>query len=263
MLRRSLGRTGLTVSVPGLGCMGMSEFYGPADEAASRDALAGALDLGYDFLDTADTYGLGHNETLIGRFLAGRRERVVVATKFGIVRRADSAERRIDNTPAYIASACDASLRRLGLDTIDLYYCHRRNPETPLAETVGAMARLVEQGKVRALGLSEVSPETLRAAHAIHPIAAVQSEYSLWSRGPEDGMLETCRDLGVTFVAYAPLGRGFLTGAIDPDRLAAGDFRTGNPRFQGAALAQNRRLLADLGAIAERRGATPAKVALA
>ena len=263
MLRRSLGRTGLTVSVPGLGCMGMSEFYGPADEAASRDALAGALDLGYDFLDTADTYGLGHNETLIGRFLAGRRERVVVATKFGIVRRADSAERRIDNTPAYIASACDASLRRLGLDTIDLYYCHRRNPETPLAETVGAMARLVEQGKVRALGLSEVSPETLRAAHAIHPIAAVQSEYSLWSRGPEDGMLETCRDLGVTFVAYSPLGRGFLTGAIDPDRLAAGDFRTGNPRFQGAALAQNRRLLAGLGAIAERRGATPAQVALA
>ena len=228
MLRRSLGRTGLTV--PGLGCMGMSEFYGSADEAASRDALAGALDLGYDFLDTADTYGLGHNETLIGRFLAGRRERVVVATKFGIVRRAD---------------------------------CHRRNPETPLAETVGAMARLVEQGKVRALGLSEVSPETLRAAHAIHPIAAVQSEYSLWSRGPEDGMLETCRDLGVTFVAYAPLGRGFLTGAIDPDRLAAGDFRTGNPRFQGAALAQNRRLLAGLGAIAERRGATPAQVALA
>lgn len=263
MLRRSLGRTGLTVSAPGLGCMGMSEFYGPSDEAASLDTLAAALDLGYDFLDTADTYGLGHNERLLGRFLKGRRDRVVLATKFGIVRRTDSPERRIDNTPAYLTAACEASLQRLGVETIDLYYCHRRNPETPIAETVGAMARLVEQGKVRALGLSEVSPETLRAAHAVHPIAAVQSEYSLWSRAPEDGMLETCRELGVSFVAYSPLGRGFLTGALDPNLLAEGDFRRGNPRFQGEALTQNQRLLDGLGAIAEAHGATPAQIALA
>jgi len=243
--------------------MGMSEFYGPTDEAASLDTLAAALELGYDFLDTADTYGLGHNETLIGRFLKGRRDRVVLASKFGIVRRRDSAERRIDNTPAYIASACEASLKRLGVETIDLYYCHRRNPETPIAEMVGAMARLVEQGKVRAIGLSEVSPETLRAAQAVHPIAAVQSEYSLWSRAPEAGMLQTCRDLGVTFVAYSPLGRGFLTGAIDPTALAAGDFRRGNPRFQGEAFAQNRHLLNGLSAIAARRSVTPAQIALA
>ena len=263
MLRRPLGRSGLTVSAPGLGCMGMSEFYGPSDEAASLDTLAAALEHGYDFLDTADTYGFGHNEALIGRFLKGRRDRVVLATKFGIVRRRDTAERRIDNSPAYIAACCEASLERLGIETIDLYYCHRRDPGTPVADTVGAMARLMEQGKVRALGLSEVSPETLRAAHAIHPIAAVQSEYSLWSRTPEDGMLETCQKLGVTFVAYSPLGRGFLTGAVDPATLAENDFRKGNPRFQGAALAQNRRLLDGLGAIAARRGVTPAQIALA
>jgi aryl-alcohol dehydrogenase-like predicted oxidoreductase len=247
--------------------MGMSEFYGPSDETESLDALAAALDLGYDFLDTADTYGLGHNETLLGRFLKGRRDRVVLATKFGIVRPSnspdDSAKRRIDNTPAYLTAACDASLARLGVETIDLYYCHRRNPETPLAEMIGAMARLVEQGKVRGLGLSEVSPETLRAAHAIHPIAAVQSEYSLWSRAPEDGMLQTCRDLDVTFVAYAPLGRGFLTGNFDPAGLAADDFRRGNPRFQADALARNRRLLDGLAAFAARRGASPGQVALA
>lgn len=263
MLRRPLGRTGLTVSAPGLGCMGMSEFYGPTDEAASLDTLAAAVEGGYDFLDTADTYGFGHNEDLIGRFLKGRRDGIVLATKFGIVRRRDSAERRIDNSPAYVAAACDASLRRLGIETIDLYYCHRRTPETPLGEMIGAMARLVEQGKVRGIGLSEVSPETLRAAHAIHPITAVQSEYSLWSRAPEEGMLETCRELGVTFVAYSPLGRGFLTGAVDPATLAEGDFRKGNPRFQGKALAQNRRLLDGLGALAARRGITPAQIALA
>lgn len=181
MQKRPLGSTGLTLSAPGLGCMGMSEFYGPADEAESLETLNAALDIGYDFLDTADTYGLGHNEELLGRFLEQRRDRVVIATKFGIVRDA-AGSRRIDNTPAYIAAACDASLKRLRVETIDLYYCHRRNPETPLEETIGSMAKLVETGKVRALGLSEVSPATLRAAHAIHPIAAVQSEYSLWSR---------------------------------------------------------------------------------
>lgn len=263
MRQQPLGQTGLTVSVPGLGCMGMSEFYGPSDETESLAVLAAALDRGYDFLDTADTYGLGHNETLLGRFLKGRRDRVVLATKFAIVRPPDSTERRIDNTPAYIARACEASLTRLGVETIDLYYCHRRNPETPLAEMVGAMARLVEQGKVRGLGLSEVSPESLRAAHAIHPIAAVQSEYSLWSRAPEDGMLETCRELGVTFVAYSPLGRGFLTGGLDTAGLAADDFRRGNPRFQADALARNQRLLDGLGAIAARRGASAGQIALA
>lgn len=263
MRQQPLGQTGLTVSVPGLGCMGMSEFYGPSEETESLDTLAAALELGYDFLDTADTYGLGHNETLLGGFLKGRRDRVVLATKFGIVRTPGSTERRIDNTPAYLTAACDASLRRLGVETIDLYYCHRRNPETPLAEMIGAMARLVEQGKVRGLGLSEVSPETLRAAHAIHPIAAVQSEYSLWSRTPEDGMLQACRDLDVTFVAYAPLGRGFLTGGLDPARLAANDFRRGNPRFQADALARNQRLLEGLAALAARRNASPGQIALA
>ncbi|MHC2016581.1 aldo/keto reductase [Methylobacterium sp. CM6247] len=262
MQKRPLGSTGLTLSAPGLGCMGMSEFYGPADEAESLETLNAALDIGYDFLDTADTYGLGHNEELLGRFLEERRDRVVLATKFGIVRDA-AGSRRIDNTPAYIAAACDASLKRLRVGTIDLYYCHRRNPETPLEETIGSMAKLVETGKVRALGLSEVSPATLRAAHAIYPIAAVQSEYSLWSRTPEDGMLATCAELGVTFVAYSPLGRGFLTGAIDPKTLSEGDFRKGNPRFQGEALAQNRRLAEALGAFAATRGVTAAQVALA
>ncbi|RVU13867.1 aldo/keto reductase [Methylobacterium oryzihabitans] len=265
MLRRDLGRTGLTVSVPGLGCMGMSEFYGPADEAESRRTLAEALDLGYDFLDTADTYGLGHNEELIGGVLreTGRRGRVVVATKFGIVRAPGAYARTLDNSPDYIAAACDASLRRLGLDAVDLYYCHRRDPAVPVEDLVGAMARLVAAGKVRALGLSEVSAATLRAAHAVHPITAVQSEYSLWSREPEAGMLDACRELGTTFVAYSPLGRGFLTGALDVAGLAAGDFRAGNPRFQGEALARNRDLVAALAAFAQGRGLTPAQVALA
>ncbi|WP_019905394.1 aldo/keto reductase [Methylobacterium sp. 77] len=262
MQKRPLGTTGLTISAPGLGCMGMSEFYGPTEDTASLATLSAALDIGYDFLDTADTYGLGHNEELLGTFLKHRRDGIVLATKFGIVRDA-AGSRRIDNTPAYVAAACDASLKRLRIETIDLYYCHRRNPETPLEETIGAMAKLVAAGKVRALGLSEVSPATLRAAHALHPIAAVQSEYSLWSREPEDGMLETCAELGVTFVAYSPLGRGFLTGAIDPEALSEGDFRKGNPRFQGPALAQNRRLADTLGTFATARGVTAAQVALA
>ena len=263
MQRRSLGRSGLTVSAPGLGCMGFSEFYGPTDEAAAPAALEAALSLGYDFLDTADTYGLGRNEDLLGRVLKGRRDRVVLATKFGIVRREGSTERRIDNSPAYLTAACEASLRRLGIETIDLYYCHRRDPSVPIAEMVGAMARLVEAGKVRALGLSEVSPETLRAADAIHPIAAVQTEYSLWSREPEAGLIETCRDLGIALVAYSPLGRGFLTGAIDVEALARDDFRRGNTRVQGEALVQNRRLADALGDFARARGATAGQVALA
>lgn len=263
MQRRSLGRSGLTVTAPGLGCMGFSEFYGPTDEAAAPAALEAALSLGYDFLDTADTYGLGRNEELLGRVLKGRRDRVVLATKFGIVRREGSTERRIDNSPAYLTAACEASLRRLGVETIDLYYCHRRDPSVPIDEMVGAMARLVEAGKVRALGLSEVSPETLRAADAVHPIAAVQTEYSLWSREPEAGLIETCRDLDVALVAYSPLGRGFLTGAVDVEALAPDDFRRGNPRFQGEALDRNRRLADALGDFARARGVTAGQVALA
>ncbi|ACA14973.1 aldo/keto reductase [Methylobacterium sp. 4-46] len=263
MRQRPLGRSGLTVSLPGLGCMGMSEFYGPADDAQSRAALEAALALGYDFLDTADTYGHGHNEALIGAVLAGRRDRAVVATKFGIVRAPGRYERRIDNSPAYVAAACEASLRRLGVETIDLYYCHRRDPAVPIEEVVGAMARLVEAGKVRALGLSEVSPATLRAAQAVHPIAAVQSEYSLWTREPEQGLLAACRDLGVALVAYSPLGRGFLTGAVDVAGLAQDDVRRANPRFRDEALARNARLAAALGTFAAERGASAAQVALA
>ncbi|NJO54115.1 MAG: aldo/keto reductase, partial [Bacteroidales bacterium] len=265
MDRRALGRTGHTVSAIGLGCMGMSEFYGPGDDEQSLNTLAAALDLGIDFFDTADMYGSGHNERLLGRFLKGRRERVVLATKFAIVRdEADKAARRIDNSPAYIRKACDASLSRLGIDHIDLYYCHRRNPDQPIEDTVGAMADLVKAGKVRWIGLSEVSPDTLRRASTVHPITALQSEYSLWTRDPEAEILPLCRELGITFVAYSPLGRAFLTGAVsDPATLDPGDFRRHNPRFQGEALAQNAKLVASLKAFADRRGATPAQVALA
>lgn len=264
MQQRALGPSGHTVSALGLGCMGMSEFYGAHDDSQSLDLLVAALERGIDFFDTADMYGAGHNETLLGRFLKGRRERVTLATKFGIVREPGVYARRIDNSPAYIASACEASLKRLGVDTIDLYYCHRRNPEVPIEDTVGAMAELVRAGKVRMLGLSEVSAETLRRAHAVHPITAVQSEYSLWTRDPEDGMLQTCRELGITFVAYSPLGRAFLTGTVtDTSALAENDFRRHNPRFQGEALEANKQLAAQLGEFAAAHSATAAQVALA
>lgn len=265
MLRRPLGKTAVTVSAIGLGCMGMSEFYGPGDDEQSLETLATALDRGIDFLDTADMYGSGHNEELIGRFLKGRRDRVVLATKFGIVRNPKApAERRIDNSPQYIRQACDASLRRLGIETIDLYYIHRRDPSIPVEDAVGAMAELVEAGKVRYLGLSEVGPETLRRAHAVHPITAIQSEYSLWSRGPEQQMLATCRELGVTFVAYSPLGRAMLTGAVkSAEAFAPGDFRRSNPRFQGEALQKNLRLVQGLADFAQKRGVTTAQIALA
>ena len=265
MLRRPLGRTGTTVSAIGLGCMGMSEFYGPGDDQQSLETLAMALEQGIDMVDTADMYGLGHNEELLGRFLKGRRERVVLATKFGIVRTPDApTARRIDNSPQYVHQACDASLRRLGVDTIDLYYVHRRNRSVPVEDTVGAMAELVAAGKVRYLGLSEVSPETLRRAHAVHPITAIQSEYSLWTRGPERQMLATCRELGVTFVAYSPLGRAILTGALkDAESLAPGDFRRNNPRFQGEALQKNLRLVQSLADFARQRDVTSGQIALA
>jgi aryl-alcohol dehydrogenase-like predicted oxidoreductase len=263
MQRRSLVASGASVSAIGLGCMGMSEFYGPLDDARSLETLAAAVEAGIDFLDTADTYGFGHNESLIGQFLKGRPEKPIVATKFGIVRAPGAYERRIDNSPAYIREACEASLRRLGIETIDLYYAHRRNPQVPIEEMVGAMAELVREGKVRFLGLSEVSPETLRRAHAVHPIAAVQSEYSLWAREPETDMLATCSELGTTFVAYSPLGRAFLAGASDVSALAADDFRRNLPRFQGAALENNSRLAEGLAAFAAARGLSSSEVALA
>ncbi|MFG1201941.1 aldo/keto reductase [Xanthobacter aminoxidans] len=264
MDHRSLGRSGLSVSAIGLGCMGMSEFYGPSDDEQSLATLAAALDLGINFFDTADMYGVGHNERLLGRFLKGRRDQVILATKFGNVRGPNGERLGVSGTPDYVRSACDASLERLGIDTIDLYYQHRVDPKTPIEETVGAMKGLVEAGKVRFLGLSECSVATLRKAHAVHPISAVQIEYSLWSRDPEEEMLAACRELGVAFVAYSPLGRSFLTGAVtSPDTLAADDFRRANPRFSGDALKANLTLVEALKDFATAKSATSAQIALA
>ena len=268
MEQRPLGKSGLKVSRIGLGCMGMSEFYGPADEAESRATLEMAVDRGISFLDTADLYGTGKNEELIADVLRRRRGEIVLATKFGIVRDGppphDPARRRYDGSPAYVQKACEASLRRLGVEVIDLYYLHRVDPATPVEETVGAMARLVKQGKVRALGLSEVTPEILHQAAAVHPISALQSEYSLWTREPEDGVLATCRELGTTFVPYSPLGRGFLTGQIrTPDDFAAGDFRGHVPRFQGENFQRNLDLVARVEEIAAEKGCTAGQIALA
>lgn len=264
MEHRKIGGSDLSVSALGLGCMGMSEFYGPTDEAQSLATLERALELGVSHFDTADMYGSGHNERLLSRFLAGKRERVVVATKFGIVRQPGQYARTIDTSPAYVKAACEASLSRLGIEVIDLYYAHRRNPDVPIEDTVGAMADLVKEGKVRALGLSEVSADTLRRAHAVHPIAAVQSEYSLWTRDVEATVLPTCRELGISLVAYSPLGRGMLTGAITKaDDLAEGDFRRANPRFQGTNMAANQHLVDKVRALAAAKGCTPGQVALA
>jgi aryl-alcohol dehydrogenase-like predicted oxidoreductase len=266
MQQRRLGTSGAMVFPLGLGCMGMSEFYGSSDDTDSLRTLARALELGVTLFDTADTYGLGHNETLLGRFIAqsgDRRQKMLLATKFGIVRKAGEYERRIDNSPAYIRKACENSLRRLGVDCIDLYYCHRRDPAVPIEDVVGAMAELVSNGKIGAIGLSEVSIETLRRAHAVHPIAAVQSEYSLWSRELETGMLAACAELGTAFVAYSPLGRAFLTGAVDTTQLASNDFRKHNPRFVGEAQEANRQLVLALGKFASSRGLSNAQVALA
>jgi aryl-alcohol dehydrogenase-like predicted oxidoreductase len=255
----------MAVSAIGLGCMGMSEFYGAIDEAQSLATLEAACAAGVTLFDTADSYGIGHNEELLGRFLKGKRSEVQVATKFGLVRRAGSYERRVDNSPAYILEACEASLRRLGIDCIDLYYIHRLNLEqTPLEESLGALARLVEQGKVRHIGLCEVSPHTLRRAAALHPIAAVQSEYSLWTRDPEQGVLAAAREVGATFFAYSPLGRGFLTGTIDErTQLDAQDFRRFNPRFAPDNLTHNLRIVAEVRALAAQKGCSPAQLALA
>src|SRR3954447_1971856 len=264
MRQRTLGNQGLAVSALGLGCMGMSEFYGTDDEDESIRTIHRALDLGVTFLDTADMYGPFTNEQLVGRAIAGRRDEVVLATKFGNVRGPDGERLGISGTPEYVHEACDASLRRLGVDHIDLYYQHRVDPDTPIEETVGAMAELVEAGKVVHLGLSEASPDTIRRAHAVHPITALQMEYSLWSREPEAEILPTIRELGIGFVAYAPLGRGFLTGHITSvDDLAEGDFRRSDPRFQGENLERNLALGEKVREIAAAKGATPGQVALA
>jgi len=264
MERRTLGTQGLTVSALGLGCMGMSEFYGAGDEAESVATIHRALDLGVDFLDTADMYGPFTNEELVGRAIGGRRGRVVVATKFGIVRGEDRQVRGINGRPDYVRAACEASLRRLGVDTIDLYYQHRVDPATPIEDTVGAMADLVRAGKVRFLGLSEAGSATLRRAHRVHPISALQSEYSLWTRDPEEDVLATCRALGIGLVAYSPLGRGFLTGQIRRvEDFAADDYRRLSPRFQGENFARNLELVARVQAIAAEKGATAGQLALA
>ncbi|APW43979.1 aldo/keto reductase [Rhodoferax saidenbachensis] len=267
MKNRTLGQAHTPASSLGLGCMGMSEFYGASDDIQSHKTLQRAMELGINFWDTADTYGFGHNESLIGHFIAqggpAVRKQLVIATKFGIVREPGKYERRIDNSPTYIRSACEASLRRLQVDTIDLYYCHRRNPEVPIEDMVGAMADLVHAGKVRQIGLSEVSPSTLRKAHAVYPIAALQSEYSLWAREPEYEMLQVCAELATSFVAYSPLGRAFLTGTFNTTSLAGNDFRKILPRMRGDAEATNRLLVEALGRFAAARGATNAQIALA
>ena len=265
MQTRTLGRSGLTVSALGLGCMGMSEFYGASDDEQSIATIHRALDLGVDFLDTSDVYGPHTNERLVGRAIADRRDGVVLATKFGIVRDPDDpSSRGVNGRPEYVRSACEGSLQRLGIDHIDLYYQHRVDPDTPIEETVGAMGELVAEGKVRYLGLSEASPDTLRRGNAVHPISALQTEYSLWTRDPEDGVLDACRELGVGFVAYSPLGRGFLTGAIKTvDDLADDDFRRSTPRFQGENFQRNLDLVTKVEELAAAKGVTPAQLALA
>ncbi|WP_293389263.1 aldo/keto reductase [Nevskia sp.] len=260
--RRQLG--GLEVSALGLGCMGMSDFYGPADDSRNLAVLHHAVDIGINFLDTADMYGVGRNEELIAQLLKTRRDEVVLATKFGNVRAADGSYVRVDGSPAYVRAACDASLKRLGVDHIDLYYQHRVDRTVPIEETVGAMQRLVDAGKVRYLGLSEASAITIRRAAYVAPIAAVQSEYSLWTRDMEDEVLPTCRELGIGFVPYSPLGRGFLTGAIrKPGDLSADDWRHNNPRFQSDSLDQNLALVDAVTELANQHGCTPAQLALA
>ena len=264
MKTRRLGKGGPPVSAMGLGCMGMSEFYGPRDERESMATIHRAIDLGVTFLDTADVYGPFTNEELVGRAIRDRRSRVFLATKFGILRSADPSYRGVCGRPEYVRSACEASLKRLGVEVIDLYYQHRVDPETPIEETVSAMAALVREGKVRFIGLSEAGPRTVRRAQAVHPITALQSEYSIWTREHEDGSLAACRELGIGFVAYSPLGRGFLTGKIEkPGDLAEEDFRRTNPRFQEENFGKNRMLAKAVVETAREKGCTAGQLALA
>ncbi|SOB90847.1 aryl-alcohol dehydrogenase-like predicted oxidoreductase [Alloalcanivorax xenomutans] len=265
MQQRRLGRDGPLVSALGLGCMGMSDFYGDRDDRESIATLHAALEKDVTLIDTADMYGPHTNEELVGRAIAGKRDQVFLATKFGIVRDpSDPHARGINGSPDYVRESVEGSLRRLGVETIDLYYQHRVDPQVPIEDTVGAMADLVREGKVRYLGLSEAAPDTLRRAQAVHPISALQSEYSLWTRDPEDGVLDTCRELGISFVAYSPLGRGFLTGAIrSPEDFKEGDFRRHNPRFQGENFQRNLDLVDQVHALAEQKQVLPSQLALA
>jgi aryl-alcohol dehydrogenase-like predicted oxidoreductase len=265
MQHRQLGSQGLTVSALGLGCMGMSAFYGTSDEGEAVATIRRAIELGVTFLDTAEQYGPHTNEELVGRAIAGRREEVTIATKFGVIRDPeDPTRRRIDGTPENVRRSIEGSLRRLGTDRVDLYYQHRIDPNTPTEETVGALAELVAEGKVLHIGLSEAAPETIRRAHAVHPLTAVQTEYSLWTRDVEDEVLPTLRDLGIGLVAYSPLGRGFLSGRFrSPDELDEGDFRRHGPRFTGENLERNLGLADKVAELAADRGATPAQLALA
>jgi aryl-alcohol dehydrogenase-like predicted oxidoreductase len=263
MDRRLLGQSGLEVSAIGLGCMGMSPMYGEPDEKESIATIHRAIELGMDFLDTSDMYGNGHNEELVGRAISGRRDRVILATKFGNIRLPDGTA-DVNGRPEYVAAACEASLTRLGVDHVDLYYQHRVDPNVPIEETVGAMALLVKQGKVRYLGLSEAAPTTIRRARAAHPIAALQTEYSLWTRDAETQILPTCRELGIGYVAYAPLGRGFLGGKIrEAERLSASDHRRRMPRYQPENFARNLKLLQTLDELAMIKDCTPAEIAIA
>jgi aryl-alcohol dehydrogenase-like predicted oxidoreductase len=264
MKSRILGNEGLAVSAVGLGCMGMSDFYGPREERESLKTLHHALDVGVTFWDTADMYGLGENERLLGNVLAERRDEITLATKFGVVRNADGEFTGLNGRPEYVREACEASLRRLGTDHIDLYYQHRLDPAVPIEETVGAMARLVEEGKVRHLGLCEISADELRRGASVHPITALQYEYSLWTREVEGDILNACRELGIGLVAYSPMGRGFLTGKIKSrSDLAEGDWRLENPRFSEANLSRNLKLVEAVESVARDKGCTPAQLALA